>query len=87
MTFLEKQLEDPARFARMKRWCCAGLATLALVEVAAPDLLYPDHGHFGFEDLPAWGSLFGLVSCVAIVVVSKVLGKLWLTRRETYYDS
>jgi hypothetical protein len=71
----------------MKRWLYAGLAALALGEAAAPFLLYPDHGHFSFEDFPAWGSLFGLVSCVVIIVVSKLLGKLWLIRRETYYDS
>ena len=87
MTFLQRHLEDPIRFARVKRWCWAGLAALALVEVVAPYLWYSDHGNFAFEDLPAWGSLYGLVSCGGIVVVSKILGKLWLTRRETYYDS
>ena len=40
-----------------------------------------------FEDWPAWGSLYGFVSCVAIIVVSKILGKLWLMRPEDYYDS
>ena len=40
-----------------------------------------------FEDLIAWGSLYGFVSCVAIIVVSKLIGKLWLMRREDYYDS
>lgn len=87
MTFLEKHLEDPVRFARVRRWFYAGLAALFIVEVAATLALYPDHGHFWFEDLPAWGSLYGLVSCVAIIVVSKILGKLWLVRRETYYDA
>jgi hypothetical protein len=87
VTFLEKHLEDPARFARVKRWFHAGLAALVAIEVAAPLGLYPEGGHFWFEDLPAWGSLYGLVSCVAIIVVSKLLGKLWLVRRDTYYDS
>jgi hypothetical protein len=71
----------------LRRWLYAGLAALVLIELAAPFLLYPDHPHFSFEDLPGWGSLFGLVACVAIIVVSKLLGKLALTRRETYYDS
>jgi hypothetical protein len=87
VTFLEKQLEDPVRFRRMKRWFYAGLAALALTEAAAPFLLYSDHGHFEFEDLPAWGSLYGFISCVVIIVVSKVLGKLWLSRPENHYDS
>jgi hypothetical protein len=71
----------------MKRWFYVGLAALAAVETAGPLVLYPDHGHFWFEDLPAWGSLYGFASAVAIVVLSKLLGKLWLIRRETYYDS
>ena len=71
----------------MKRWFYAGLAALVIIETAAPFVLYPDHAHFSFEDLPAWGSLYGLFACVVIIVVSKILGKLWLVRRETYYDS
>lgn len=71
----------------MKRWFYAGLAALVIIEIAAPLVFYPDHGHFWFEDFPAWGSLYGLVSCVAIIIFSKILGKLWLMRRESYYDS
>lgn len=87
MTLLEKHLEDPVRFARVKRRLCAGLAALLVIETAAPLVLYADRGHFWFEDLLAWGSVYGLVSCVAIIVLSKILGRLWLMRRETYYDS
>jgi hypothetical protein len=87
VTFLEKQLADPGRFRRMKRVFYAGLALLALTEAAAPFFLYPDDGHFEFEDLPALGSVYGFFACVVIIVVSKVLGKLWIARRENYYDS
>ena len=69
----------------MKRWFYAGLAALALSEVVATRL-YTDRAHFSFEDLPMWGAVYGLVSCVLIIVVSKLLGKLWLTRSENYYD-
>lgn len=87
MTFIEKQLEDPTRFRCLKRWFYTALAALALGEVVAPRFFYAEPAHFWFEDLPAWGSLYGLASCVAIIVVSKLLGKLWLTRPEHYYDS
>lgn len=70
----------------MKALFYTGLAVLALGEIAAPRLLHTGPGHFWFEDLPAWGSAYGLVSCVAIIVVSKLLGKLWLSRPEDYYD-
>ena len=71
----------------MKRLFYGGLVALALAEVVAPSLFYSDRAHFWFEDLPAWGSVYGLVSCVAIILVSKILGKLWLVRPENYYDS
>jgi hypothetical protein len=86
VNFLEKQLEDPIRFARIKRWFYAGLAVVALAEIVLPLIFHGGESHFSFEDFPAWGSLYGLVSCVAIIVVSKLIGKLWLMRREDYYD-
>jgi len=86
MTFLERQLENPVRFRRLKRGFYVALAAIALAEIVVPLVAHPDHAHFAFEDLPAWGSLYGLVSCVLIIVVSKFLGKIWLMRRETYYD-
>ena len=87
MNFLERNLEDPVRLARIKRWFYVGLATVALAEIVLPLILHGDHSHFWFESFPAWGSLYGLASCVVIIVVSKILGKVWLMRREDYYDS
>lgn len=71
---------------RLAGWFSVALAALAISEVAVPLLFESEEAHFWFEHLPAWGSLYGLVSCVAIIVVSKLLGKLWLTRPENYYD-
>ena len=88
MSFLQSQLEDPNRFARIKRWFYVGLAVVALAEIVLPLIFQSDHPHhFSFESWPAFGSMYGLVSCVAIIVVSKFLGKVWLMRREDYYDS
>ena len=86
MNFLERQLEDPVRFGQIKRWSCVGLAVLALAEIVLPLIFHGGHSYFSFENWPAWGSLYGLVSCVAIIVVSKFLGKKWLMRREDHYD-
>jgi uncharacterized membrane protein len=72
---------------KVTHWFYAALAAFALAEIAAPLLFNTDHAHFWFEDIPAWGSTYGLASCVLIIVVSKLLGKLWLVRRENYYDS
>ena len=87
MSFLQKQLEDPVRFARIKRWFTIGLIVIALAEIVLPLVFHGGHPHFSFESWPAWGSFYGLISCVAIIVVSKLLGKVLLMRREDYYDS
>ncbi len=87
MNFLERQMENPVRFARIKRWFYVSLAVVALAEIVLPIVFGGGHSHFSFESCPAWGSLYGFVSCVAIIVVSKLIGKAWLMRREDYYDS
>ncbi len=87
MSFLQRQLEDPVRLGRLKRWCYFGLALVVLAEIVLPFLFHGGHHYFSFESLPAWGSLYGLISCIAIIVVSKLIGKAWLMRREDYYDS
>jgi len=89
MNFLERQLEDPVCVARVKRWFYWCLAAIVLAEIIALLLiLWSGHRpHVWFEWIPAFGSLYGLASCVAIIVVSKFLGKKWLMRREDYYDS
>ena len=88
MNFLEKQLEDPVRFARIKRWFHVSLVVVALTEIVLPLKFRGEHPpHFSFEGWPAFGSLYGMASCMAIILVSKFLGKVWLMRREDYYDS
>ncbi len=87
MNFLERLLENPTRVTRIKRWFYVGLAAVAVGEVVLPRVFPGDHSHFGFEGFPAWGSLYGLASCVVIIVVSKFIGKVWLMRREDHYDS
>jgi len=87
MKFLQQQLEDPVRLRRVTRWFYASLVVLAVTEIVWPLIFDTGPAHFWFEDLPAWGSAFGLVACVAIIIASKLLGKPWLTRPEHYYDS
>ena len=86
MNFLERQLEDPVRFARFRRGFYGVLAVIALAEIVLPLVFDSGDHHFTFESFPAWGSLYGLISCLAIIVVSKLIGKVWLMRREGYYD-
>ena len=86
MNFLQRQLDDPIRLARIRRSFYAGLAVAAIADIVLPLVFGGGESHFAFEDFPAWGSLYGFISSVAIIVVSKLIGKLWLMRREDYYD-
>ena len=86
MNILEKILEDPVRFKRLKRAGIASLVLIVILEILVVDVLHLGHTTFDFEKIPAFGSLYGLISCVLIIVLSKLVGKLWLMRREDYYD-
>jgi hypothetical protein len=70
----------------VKRAFYVSLAMIALAEAVAPRFLYHDNAHFPFENWPAFGSIYGFFSCVAIILVSKLLGKLWLMRPESYHE-
>jgi len=86
VNIFEKILEDPKRFQRIKRAGLAFLVIIFLLEILVVNVLHLGHPHFRFEEFPGFGSLYGLISCVLIIVVSKLLGKLWLMRPEDYYD-
>jgi hypothetical protein len=75
--FLRKHLK------RVIQGCCVILALLA-----GFDTLFLDKAkaHTAAEHLPGFWALFGLVSCVVIILVSKWFGKLGITRQEDYYD-
>lgn len=86
MNIFERILENPRRFGILKKIFYVSLVIIVLAEVAIVNIMSLGHGHFWFEDLPAFGSGYGLISCILIIVVSKLMGKLWLSKKEDYYD-
>lgn len=62
------------------------LLFVILAEVAVVHYLHLGHPYFWFESLPGFASLYGFFSCVVIIFASKWLGKLFISRREDYYD-
>ncbi|MEK6672403.1 MAG: hypothetical protein AABY42_02875 [Nitrospirota bacterium] len=85
MNIFEKILENPKNFSVVKKLFYAALVVIILIEIAV-SLLHLSHGHFSFDALPGFGSIYGFVSCVIIIVVSKFIGHLWLMKKEGYYD-
>jgi hypothetical protein len=72
------------RYARPRRQ----LFYLALVLVVVADFLVPrEHAEYWWDRLPGWSAVYGFVSCVVLIFVSKFLGHQGgLMRREDYYD-
>lgn len=62
------------------------LVIMALLVIA--NFVFPaGYDRFFWESLPGAGAVYGLFSCVVIVVVSKFLGYKFLYRPENYYDN
>ncbi len=59
---------------------------LALIVIA--DFLVPrEHAEYFWQRLPGWAAVYGLGSCVALILISKFLGHQGgLMRDEDYYD-
>lgn len=60
------------------------IVALALTVLA--ELAVDRHGDFGIDGTFGFNAWYGLVTCVAMIVVAKVLGVL-LKRRDTYYET
>jgi peptidoglycan/LPS O-acetylase OafA/YrhL len=71
------------RLKRVIQICCVILALLAGFDAL---LLDKGKAHTAAEYLPGFWAVFGFVSCVVIIFVSKWFGKLGITRQEDYYD-
>ena len=62
-----------------------GFVILALLVVI--DFFLPrHHSEFFWDDIPGFSAIYGLLSFILIVVVSKTLGHYWLGRPEDYYN-
>ncbi len=67
---------------QLRRYAIAVLALLVLADFLAPSA----YQRFPWDGIPGFGALYGFVSCVLIIVVSKALGYRFLYRKENYYD-
>jgi len=66
---------------KQKCWLIFGI--LLTASVVAEYWMHP-HPHFEVDGLPTFYAVYGFVSCVVIVLVSKLLGFV-LKRKEDYY--
>jgi len=84
---------DPAKPASKPHWLVrkgtivvlwvVGLSVIAGLTYG--DVFLTPHPHFGLDGTFGFYSWYGLLTCVAMVLVAKFLG-LFLGRKDTYYD-
>jgi len=74
---------DPANASTLKKWSYVALALV----VASDFLVSRAHAEYFWDKLPGWGALYGFVSCVVIILVSKFLGHQGgIMHGEDYYN-
>ncbi|GLR59785.1 hypothetical protein [Rhizobium indigoferae] len=61
---------------------------LVLVLIVIADFLVPrEHAEYPWDRLPGWSAVYGFLSCVLLIFVSKFLGhRAGFMRHEDYYD-
>lgn len=47
---------------------------------------HPEAVSYWWSYIPGFYGWFGLIGCIGIIVVSKLLGQKWLQKDEHYYD-
>ncbi|MCX8022207.1 MAG: hypothetical protein N2745_05475 [Syntrophorhabdaceae bacterium] len=45
-----------------------------------------EEAHFAWERLSFFNIAFGFLGCIVLIGLSKALGKLFIQKREDYYD-
>jgi len=58
---------------------------IVLVVSLLLETIMTPHPYFEFDGFPGFYAIFGFISCVLIVLVSKFLG-IFLKRKEDYYN-
>ncbi len=66
------------------RLCYVGLALSVVWDVL---FVSKEHVETAAERIPGFWAIFGFVSCVVIIIVSKWYGHLGIMTREDYYDN
>ncbi|MBE0521308.1 MAG: hypothetical protein IBX39_03455 [Candidatus Methanoperedenaceae archaeon] len=41
---------------------------------------------FFWDAIPGFSAVYGFISCILIIIVSKFIGHKWLMKKEDYYD-
>ncbi|MDZ7690576.1 MAG: hypothetical protein U5K69_05480 [Balneolaceae bacterium] len=70
----------------MKTWHWIALGILFLISLILEFVYLADYSSHWWNHIPAFYAIWGFVGCVAIIYISKWLGKLFILSDEDYYD-
>jgi hypothetical protein len=73
---------DRPEIRKKTRWFFIAI----LIGLVLIDPFMEKHVVFAVENIPAFYAVYGFFSCALIVAISKIIGKVWLQKREDYYD-
>lgn len=76
---LEKYLNDLGKY---KRFLYIGLALAVVFDFLAPR----HHEYFFWDKIPGFSAVFGFISAVLIIFVSKGIGHAFLMKHEEEHD-
>lgn len=62
------------------------IAVILGIVVLSDFLVHRHHPYFIWDEIPGFYALYGLLSCIVIVIVSKFIGHHGLMKKEDYYD-
>lgn len=81
------------RLARLLEWMVRHGRTLSLMMlvimaglVLADIIIEPAYVRYPWDGIGGFGAIYGILSCIVIIVVSKALGYAFLYKPEDYYD-
>ncbi|MCG2588311.1 MAG: hypothetical protein GVY07_10360 [Bacteroidetes bacterium] len=70
----------------MKTWHWVALGILTVISLILEFTFLADYDSHWWNSIPGFYIIWGFLGCVAIIYVSKWLGKLFIFRPEQYYD-
>jgi hypothetical protein len=80
--FFEGIIESPEKMAKIKKGFYILLGLLVVLDF----FIHRHHAAFFWDVIPGFSAVYGLVSTILIIVVSKFIGHALLMKKEDYYD-
>jgi low affinity Fe/Cu permease len=71
----------------MKKWHWIALGILTVISLIVEFTMLAGYDSHWWNKIPGFYIIWGFISCVAIIYISKWLGKLFILSDEDYYDA